>query len=196
LELVQRRGGPQLAALLKRFGVPGVPSGTGIVADIAAVAEVPRIDNLCAGSAIVVAEAADRSMTQLFNPANSGITVILHRMWASLSAAGDLSLRLHDTELADTEGNVAVLSRRLGTQPAPSAHLRSLKGNSVGTDRILNFSLDIADRTYEWDLSRLGNSWDFAGPSLAEGRGYVIVPTTDNVLCAVNLLWSERITED
>jgi len=195
LEPVQRRGGPQLAALLKRFGVPGVPEGAGIDANVSSVAEVPRLDNLCAGSAIVAAEASDRSMTQLFNPANSGITVIIHRLWVQMSAAGDVSLRLHDTELADTEANVSVISRRLGTQPAPSAHLRSLKGNSVGNTRVMNFSLDIADRTYEWDLSRLGNVWDFAGPSLAEGRGIVMVPVADNVLCAVNYLWSERITE-
>lgn len=191
---IQRRGGSQLLGLLRRFGI-NAPGTEGEIDDrVIPTAEIPRLDNLCGGSASVAGSASDRSIIQLRNPAASGVTVILHRLWVSLATAGVTTLRLHDPALATLPTTLAVLRRTLGSQPSPSGQIRTATADSAGT-RILLFNLDIADRTYEFDLSRLGNEWDFTGISLAEGRGVVMTPATDNILQDVSFLWSERIIE-
>lgn len=192
---IQRRGGPQLASLLRRFGITRVLSGSQISEDVTAVAQVPRLDNLCGGNGDIAVLAANRSMVQLFNPVGSGVTVILHKVWVALTVPGRFTLRTSVVALADAITTLTVLNRRLGNQPEPSAQMRSLRGTGVGGPD-LSWTIDIADRSYEFDLQRLDASQEFHGPSLAEGRGYTMVPDTDNVGAEVTYLWSERITQD
>lgn len=189
---IQKRGGLQLETLNRRFGIPTVEPGAELLAFVLPTAEVPRLDNLCAGGDTEFGTVGDRSMIQLFNPPGSGVVVILHRFWVFLETAGQINFRTHNVQLANGISTVQVLSRTLGNQPEPAARMRKLSGTGVGSTAMI-FQLDTADRAYEFDLTRLGDQQQFGGPSLAEGRGFVIVPTTDDVNCGVNFLWSERV---
>lgn len=191
---IQRRGGAQFQRLLKRFGVSRTIVGAQVAEDVVVTASVPRLDLQCAGNASLAALAANRSMIQIFNPVGSGITVILHRLWTSLGAAGIVRLLTHNTALADAVTSLAVMERALGNQAEPAAQLRSARAAAVGTV-VQAWELDTASRSYEWDLSRFGGVYDFEGPSLAEGRGLLLSPSIDNLAMIIGFLWSERITE-
>lgn len=192
--LIQRRGGPQLLALFKRFGLTVVPAGMALEEVVVPVARVPRLDLLCGGIGNVAASVGDSSMIQLFNPVSSGVIVTLHRVWLSLGTAGQMRMQLHDTALASNITTVQVLRRTLGSQQSPSAQLRSAQDNLVGVNAN-RFNLDIADRSYPFEMGILGDNQEFVGPSLAEGRGLVFATNSDNVANVTNLLWSERIRE-
>ena len=191
---IQRRGGQQFQRLLRRFGVTRTIQGSQITDDVQAVAAVPRTDVQCSGNATLAALAANRSQIQLFNPAGSGVTVIVHRIWTSMATAGLVRLGNHDTALADTDSATAVMERTRGNQPEPAAQLRTHRAAAVGSV-VQVFELDIADRTYQWELSRFGGVYDFEGPSLAEGRGFILSPSVDNLAFISGWLWTERITE-
>ena len=190
---VQRRGGPQVLSLLRRFGITKVPPGMSIEQAVSPVANVPRIDNMAGGNALIASDVGNRSLIEIFNPVGSGVEVILHKIWVSLSAAGRVSLRTHNVALADPVTSLSVLSRRPGNQPEPSAQMRSLQGSAVGSS-ILAWALDIADRSYEFDLQRIDDAQEFYGPSLAEGFGFIVTPSSDNVANSTALVWSERIS--
>jgi len=191
---IQRRGGPQVLALFKRFGITVLPPGMELEQAVAPVAAVPRLDLLCSGIGTIAASVNDSSQVQLFNPVGSGVTVTLHRVWLSVTTAGEVRMQLHDTALGSAITTLQVMRRALGSQQSPSAQMRSTQGNLVGTNA-MRFDLDIADRSYQFDMGILGDNQEFVGPSLAEGRGLIFAPTTDNVGNLTNLLWSERITE-
>jgi len=188
---IQRRGGPQFSALLRRFGITSPHPGVEVVHEVNAVAPIPRLDNLCVGTADIPSNAA-RSAVQLFNPVGSGVIVILHRVWMAVSGATSVTLRVHNTALADAVGNLQVMSRTLGNQPSPSCQMWSAEAASVGTVA-MKFDLDIADRTYEWDLGRVGDDQEFAGPSLAEGRGILMVPGANTTAFNAGYYWTERL---
>ena len=192
---IQRRGGPQLASLLRRFGVQKRPPESQIYPDILPVAQVPRLDNLCGGTKRVTALAANRSLVQLFNPSGSGVVVVLHKLWISLGAAGRVSIRTHNIALADAATALGVLNRIRGNQSEPSAQMRSLQGTSIGND-ILAWPLDVVDKPYEFNVQRMDDSQEFFGPSLSEGAGFTVTPSSDNVELSVSFLWSERIVQD
>lgn len=193
---IQRRGGPQFDALVKRFGVKttGVPVELGEF--ILPVGEVPRLDVLCGGGDTIAAEAAKRSQVQLFNPPGSGVTVILHRIWIALSASEIVTLRMHNTALADAGAfTPLILNRTAGNQPQPSAQIRTLKDAGLGTIAMF-WPMVVAGLDYrEIHLERVGAVQVFEGPSLAEGRGFNIVPSADNIGLTATFEWSERITE-
>lgn len=191
---IQRRGGPQVEALLRRFGVKNVPPGFEVIDTVLPVAEVTRLDNLCGGGIEIAGLAANRSIVQLFNPRGSGVILILHRVWVSLEVAGVTGLRTHDTPLATLVTSVGVLNRTRGNQPQPSGEIRSAQSGSVGAD-VIPWRVAVADETIEIPLGRLGGDQSFVGPSLAEGRGFAMVPSADDVRAGVSFLWSERITE-
>lgn len=193
---VQRRGGPQYEELEARFGVHGANTESATLEPtIQAVAFVPRLDNLCGGFAQVAASAAKRAIIQLFNPIDSGVLLILHRAWISRETPGSITLRAHNTPLTTLVTNSDVLSRTLGNQPEPSGQMRTQVVAAVG-DISLGWELDIALRSYEIDLTRLGDENRYAGPSLAEGRGLQFVPGTDDVDQTVTMMWSERVIQD
>jgi len=172
------------------------PSGeaTELLNTVVPVAAVPRLDNLCGGGLTQVAVAGERAMVQLFNPVGSGITATLYRFWVALESGGIFSLRLHNVALADAETQLQVYNRTLGNQPEPSAQIRSLNGSGVG-DTTMEFRIATAVQSQEFNLARIGDDQRWAGLSLAEGRGVIVVPSTDDINNTTSFLWSERITE-
>lgn len=193
MPLVQRRGGAQAEALFDRFGIKTLGE-VELLDFFLATAPIPRLDNLCAGGNALGKNAADFSKLQLFNPVDSGVVATVHRVWTAMDAAGNLSLRTHDTALATSVAFVGVLNRTRGNQPEPSCQINSDIGSIAGTTVVI-WTLDIANRSYDWDLSRLGDDQKFAGPSLAEGRGFLITPSTADVSLNCGFLWSERVNE-
>jgi len=194
MAFIQRRGGPQLESLLRRFGITVGAAGQQVTEGVVAVAPVPRLDVLCGGSKRLAALASNRSMVQLFNPVGSGVIATLHRIYVSVTTPAAVFLRKHNAALADAVTFIDVLNRELVIEPEPSCLMKSLRGTAVGATT-LEFDLDTADRMEEIDLTRLGETQKYAGASLAEGLGFVIVTTTDNVGLLVNYIWSERIQE-
>lgn len=192
--LIQRRGGPQVQTLLERFGLRMAAQDVEIPEIVLPVASVPRLDNLCMGVAQVNPSVAERSLVQLFNPATSRVTVIIHRIWVALGAADEVSFRTNAIALADAETTLAVVNRKIGNQPEPVALIRSLQGSASGST-VGIWRLDTAARSVEFNLNRIADNQEFSGVSLARGRGFMIVPQADNIGNTVTFLWSERITE-
>lgn len=192
--IIQRRGGPQVVALFDRFGVKTGPQDVDLIDAVLPTAAVPRLDNLCGGGEDVAADVGNRSLLQLFNPVDSGVVVIVHRLWISLTVAGTAGIRMHNTALATAGSSLDVFNRVVGNQPEPSGQLRTLQGAAVGSTSLI-WRLDTANRSVEFDVSRLGDTQKFAGLSLQQGTGAVITPSADNVGMRGGFLWSERITE-
>ena len=189
---IQRRGGVQLEALLKRFGIPVVLPGAELIDAVLPIASVPRLDNLCCGLGSVAALASNRSVNQILNPAKSNVRVTLIGFWCSTTAPGGIDLRMHNPELGTPIGATQVLRRVRGNQPEPSCQLFSTQGAGVG-NTAMRWAQDIADRSYWYSLARFGDNQDASGLTLDETRGVVVYPDADNVGSIVTWLWSERI---
>jgi len=192
LALIQKRGGPQVAALLRRFGVGGQQPIDELIDAVLPVAEIPRLDVLCGGGGNVGASASDRSMIQLFNPVGSGVICILHRVWLSVGAAVTLSIRPATAAITTNVTSLYQLTLVKGNQPEPSCQVRTAQGNAAGTAG-LEWEMTDVDEMKEWDLGRRGNN-EHEGPSAEEGRGFTIIPAADNIAVLATFLWSERLS--
>jgi len=190
LTIIQRRGGPQFEALLRRFGIKSTPDAE-IADDITSVASVPRLDYPCMGRKLVTGTSADRSQVQVLNPANSGIISHVHRVWVASEAADTIELTMRDVALVTNDFGIVVW-RPDGTQPNPATQFRSASATEVGTI-FMTQACDIAARTYVVELDSAFGDYEHPGVALDEGSGMVVQSGTDDLNLDVSIFWSERL---
>jgi hypothetical protein len=78
-------------------------------------------ERLCIGTGSVAAKAAEYSMVQLWNAADSGVNAHVTQM-SALTSANSFQVRHHAAAIGTADGNIAFRDRRLNGQPA--AHVR------------------------------------------------------------------------
>lgn len=190
--VVQRRGVPQSAVVAERFGQQSLGAPVLLFDGILPTAKTPRVDLPAMGALNVAAEAAKRSMIQLFNPAGSNTSLLLKRLWVSSGADSAIELKIHDAALASVATTTGSMVRQEGTsQDSPIARIRHDKAASVGsaigsfealTDVLLLLNFQTGDGDH------------FDGFVIEPGRGILVAPNADNISIRTTWQWLERQT--
>lgn len=124
--------------------------------------------------------AAEFGMWQLFNPAGSGITIFINRIWARVGATMNVELFSFNTALTTLRMNGANL------QNGGAAGLGQLRNqtNVAKLGDIIGSVYCITDENVPWPGEWLG--------VLEEEEGVQVTATVVNLAINANFLWSEQ----
>jgi len=193
---IQRRGGPQVDALLDRFGIQGPRANVPLVDTVSPVAVVPRLDPLCMAQHTIAAVASQFAHSQLFNPVGSGVILRVKRVWTDTPGA-QFAMTLHNVALGAVSSTGAILNRVVAGQRNSSGQLRFLSTTSEFGTRIGVWhggASSIASYKLEFD------AWDGDNvdslPTLGEGTGMICRSVATNQAWQWTWMWSERLNPD
>ena len=142
---------------------------------------------LAFGSTLQSASAGDNSLSQIFNPADSGMIVVVERVDILTNTDQNIEYGLSAIPLTNFTANLAMRDTRPGILELPVTQLRDVQQvGSIATFGLL-FALDLGTFTIE-DKKGL-----FV---LAPGTGVTFSTTTVNTSFNVTYMWRERVAEN
>lgn len=159
------------------------PVGADLFDTVIPTLELPTLEDRAAAFVQVAGTVGDRSMVQLFNPADSGFVLELQFGFFEVETTMNIEFRMHDVALTGNSTSILLTNRTRGRVRDAAGQLRSLSGTEIGSF--------FATRSVASGSTTL---LDFVplGISLAQGRGFNLVPATDDVDFTCSLFWIER----
>ena len=141
---------------------------------------------LAFGSTLQSASVGEQSLSQIFNPVDSGMLVVLERVDILTNTDQNIEYGLSALPLTDFNANVAMRDTRPGILRLPVTQLREVQqAGSIATFGLL-FVLDLGTFTMEEKKGLF---------VLAPGTGLTFSTTTANTSFNVTYLWRERVAE-
>lgn len=141
---------------------------------------------LAFSSTTQLASVGNNSHTQLFNPADSGMIVVLERVDLNTSAGQPIRYALADIPLTNLTANEALRDTREGITQIPVAQCRDVQ--QVGGLALFGVLVLQFDQTFTLEEKR-------GLFTLAPGTGVTFATTVTNTELTANYLWRERVGE-
>jgi len=133
-----------------------------------------------------LALAANLNHSQIFNPANSGVIVVLERVDLLSGITQEIRYALATAGLTSTFANRALRDTREGILTAPLAQIREVQQS--GGIPLFGFTHVLSNNTFTLEEKK---GLFILGP----GTGLTFATTTVNTNFKVNYLWRERVAE-